>query len=125
MKSTFLLATPGDRDRAKSCLEQAPPDFVMTICSAPRTLAQEYKLRVLLRDISRAKPNGIIQTPEVWKCVFMHALGHECLFVEGLNGEPLPAGFHSSRLSKGQMSELIEFVYAWSAQNNIELTTPN
>ena len=121
----IVLGTRDQRDRAKRCIDQSPPGVLMKLSSTPRTLAQNDKLWVLLSDISRAKPNGIIQTPEVWKCLFMHALGHECLFVEGLNGEPFPAGFKSSRLSKGQMSDLIEFIYAWSAQNNVELTTLN
>ena len=117
----IVLGTRDQRDRAKRYIDQAPPGVLMKLSSSARTLAQNDKLWALLSSISRQKPDGMRYTPEQWKCLFMHALKYEVLYMEGLNGEPFPAGFKSSRLSKAQMSELIEFVHAWAAHKNIEI----
>jgi hypothetical protein len=66
----------------------------------------------MLSDISRAKPEGRRMTPDLWKAVFMQACGHEVQFLQGLDGQPFPAGFRSSRLSVAQMAELISFIQA-------------
>lgn len=124
---THVIALNSDKQRAiaKRYVDAAPQGCLVKFDAAERSQSQNNMLWALLSQISKAKPGGRCHTPEQWKSLFMHALGHECRFMEGLNGEAFPTGFKSSRLSKGQMSDLIEFVYAWSAQNNIELTTPN
>jgi hypothetical protein len=62
----------------------------------------------MISDVSRAKPEGRTHTPEIWKCLFMQSCGHKVRFEIGLDGEPFPVGFHSSRLSKSQFADLIE-----------------
>jgi NinB protein len=58
--------------------------------------------------------------PEVWKCIFMNALGREINFIPTLDGQSVfPIGLKSSQLSKKEMIDLIEFVYAWGAENNV------
>jgi hypothetical protein len=74
----------------------------------------------MLSDISRAAPEDRHHIPEVWKCIFMAALGHEVMFTMGLNNQPFPIGFKTSKLNKAQMSDLIEFIYAYGAQNNVK-----
>jgi hypothetical protein len=50
----------------------------------------------------------------------MAALGHEVMFTMGLNDQPFPIGFKTSKLTKPQMSDLIEFIYAYGAQHNVK-----
>jgi len=85
-------------------------------------MEQNDKMWAMLSEISEAKPQDRSHTPEVWKALFMHALGHEARFEIGLNGEPFPIGFRSSRLSVSQMSDLIEFMNSWCAQNGVVLS---
>lgn len=118
---SIVLGSRKQREQAKRYIDVAPDNVLVKISSSTRTLAQNDKLWALLSAISRQKPDGLRYTPEQWKCLFMHALEHEVLYMEGLNGEPFPAGFKSSRLSKDQMSELIEFINVWAAQRDIEL----
>ena len=47
----------------------------------------------------------------------MHACGFEVAFQMGLNGEPFPTGWRTSRLSKRQMAELITFIAAYGDQH--------
>jgi hypothetical protein len=56
---------------------------------------------------------------------FMAALGHEVMFTMGLNDQPFPVGFKTSKLTKAQMSDLIEFVYAYGAQHNVKWSEEN
>ena len=74
----------------------------------------------MLSDISRAKPQGRVHIPEVWKCLFMAACGHQVQFEMGLDGRPFPTGFKSSRLSKNEMMDLITFVQQWGDEQGVK-----
>lgn len=119
---TIRLNSPSAKRRAHFLIEQAPHDAVMNIRAAQRTIPQNSKMWAMLTEISLAKPEGRTHTPEVWKMIFMNALGHEVKFVQGLSGEPFPVGYKSSKLTKDQMSNLIEMIYWYAAQQGIELT---
>jgi hypothetical protein len=42
-------------------------------------------------------------------------------FAEGLDGSgPFPLGFRSSKLTKPQMSDLIETIFEYGARHNVE-----
>lgn len=122
MAQTIILRGQSQRDFAKSLIDRAPVDAVVTIKEATRTLDQNAKLWSMLSDISRAKPEGRRHTPEVWKSLVMHACGHAVQFEIGLNAQPFPTGFRSSRLTKQQMSELIEWTYAYGAEHGVVWT---
>jgi hypothetical protein len=121
---TVILHGPSQRSFAKNLIDRAPINAVLTIREANRSTDQNSKLWAMLSDISRAKPAGRMHTPEVWKCLFMHACGHATQFEMGLNDQPFPTGFSSSRLSKAQMSDLIEFILSWCAEQGVVLTDP-
>ena len=55
--------------------------------------------------------------------MFMHACGHAVQFESGLDGKPFPTGFRSSKLSKSQMSDLIEFIHAYAASNGVDMVS--
>ena len=60
-------------------------------------------------------------TTDTWKAAFMHSLGHQCQFAEGLDGSgPYPIGFRSSRLNVQQMCDLIEVIYEYGARHSVE-----
>ena len=108
---TKILHGAASREMAKRLIDAAPARAVVTIRPERRSEDQNAKMWAMLSDVSRAKPEGRRHTPEVWKQLFMHACGWASQFEMGLNGEPFPTGFRSSRLSKAQMSELIECIY--------------
>lgn len=121
MAQTVILNSASQRAFAKRMVDCAPAGAVMTVKEATRTTDQNALLWSVLSDISRAKPEGRKHTPEVWKCLFMSACGHAVQFEMGLDGKPFPVGFRSSRLSKSQFSDLIEFIYSWCAEKGISL----
>jgi hypothetical protein len=119
MSHTIILRGHAQRVLAKNMIDAAPINAVVRIASEKRSLAQNDKMHAMLSDVSRAKPEGRRHTPLIWKCLFMQACGHEVAFETGLDGRPFPIGFHSSRLTKAQMSDLIEFIYEYGARHNI------
>lgn len=125
MTQTFRLIDMARRKIACQAIVDAPQGAVVTIRERTRTLDQNARMWAMLGQVAKAEPEGRQHTPDVWKCLFMHALGYETRFVMGLNGEPFPAGFRSSRLSVRECSDLIDFMTAWCAERSVILTEPD
>lgn len=117
---TIILRSQAQRDTAKRLIDLAPNDAVVNVKEATRNADQNARLWAMLSDISRAKPEGRMMGPELWKAVFMQACGYEVQFLNGLDGMPFPAGFRSSRLTVRQMADLISFVSAYGDQHGVK-----
>ena len=120
MTQTVWLRGEHQRRLAHQLIDKAPQDAVVKVSAAKRSDDQNAKMWAMLSDISRAKPEGRAHIPEVWKCIFMAALGHEVKFETGLDGQPFPIGFRTSKLTKAQMSDLIEFIYAYASKHGVK-----
>lgn len=117
----------GDRQRAyaKSLIDQAPADAVVRIAQPTRNNLQNARLWAMLGDVADAKPEGRHWAPETWKCAFMHSLGHQVRFCEGLdNSGPFPMGFSSSRLTVRQMADLITVISEYGDRHGVRWTDP-
>lgn len=121
---TVILGSQYTRMLAHRLVDAAPHGAVLNVRQANRSTDQNAKLWAMLSDVSRAKPDGRTHTAEVWKTLFMHACGHAVQFEQGLNGQPFPTGFRSSRLNKAQMSDLLEFIYAYGAEHGVQWSDP-
>lgn len=125
MAQTVRLRGPEQRELARGLINQAPADAVVTIAPPGRTGDQNAKLWAMLSDISRAKPEGRMWTPEVWKSAFMHALGHEVQFQQALDGRGFfPLGFKTSRLSKRAFADLITTAQEYGDRHNVAWSEP-
>lgn len=120
MSHTVILDSRYRREQAHRIIDAAPIGAVMTVALPKRSTDQNARFWAMLSDISRAMPGGRRHTPEVWKCLFMHAMGHSSRFEMGLNNEPFPMGFSSSQLNKNQMMDLMTFMEAWGAENGVQ-----
>jgi hypothetical protein len=121
---TIRLVGPSQRALAASLVARAPDGYVVTIKEETRTGEQNSRLWAMISDVSRSKPEGRRHTPEVWKCLFMSACGHAVQFEVGLDGKPFPVGFHSSRLTKSQMSDLMEFISEYGSRHGVVWSEP-
>jgi hypothetical protein len=121
---TVILSSNAARDRAHRLVSAAPHGFTVEIKAPARTTDQNALMWKLLTEISIAKPQGIRKTPDAWKAILMHACGHAVQFETGLDGQPFPVGFRTSKLTKAQMTDLIEFIYAYAAEQGVVLTIP-
>lgn len=121
---TIILRGPAQCAQAKRLVDLAPRDAVVNIREATRNADQNARMWAMLSDISRAKPEGRKHPPETWKALFMHALGYETRFEMGLNGEPFPVGFRSSRLTVHQMADLITFIAEHGDRHGVRWSEP-
>ena len=120
---TVILCGPTQIAFAKRLIDLAPLDAILNIKKKTRSNEQNALMWVLLGEISRAKPQGRKHVPDVWKCLFMQALGHEIEFQHSLvDGSPFPTGFKTSSLTVEQMKDLIEFIYCYGAENGVEFS---
>lgn len=122
---TLILSGDHTRALAQKWVIGAPHNTVVTFKKPGRTIPQNDRMWAMLTDVStQTQHNGVRKSPEAWKCLFMHALGHDVAFESGLNGEPFPVGFRSSKLSKSQMTDLMEFMASWGAENGVKFQEP-
>jgi len=117
---TIRLVSALNRERAKRLIDQAPDRALVNIRPETRSNEQNALLWSLLSEVSRATPDGRMHTPDVWKALFMSACGHAVQFEVGLDGKPFPLGFRSSRLTKEQFTDLIEFILQYCAEKGIQ-----
>lgn len=126
MAQTVILHGPSQKAFAKTLIDRAPEDAVLTVRQKTRTNDQNDKMWAMLSDVSRAKPEGRNWVPETWKAAFMHFLGHQVQFCEGLDGSgPFPLGFRSSRMTVGQMADLITCIQEYGDRHGVVWTDPN
>lgn len=119
----YLLTLDSDRDRIKASrfIRDAPVGTRVELKAAKRSLPQNDRMWAMLSDISTQKEHsGRKYTPDAWKVIFLCAIGREVQFIPSLDGKTfIPWGQSSSDLSKSEMSDLIEFVMAWGAENGV------
>jgi hypothetical protein len=118
MKSARLINSRA-RQYARELIDAAPEGWIATVKEPTRSTEQNARMWAMLSDIANAKPEGRQHTPETWKCLFMHALGHQARFLMGLDGEVFPVGFRSSDLSVKEMAALISFIDAWGSERGV------
>jgi hypothetical protein len=120
-RALIIINSDLDRRRAAQWCQKAPDGCRVEFKEAKRTTDQNSLLWARLTDVAaQAKHNGRKYPADVWKCLFMSALGREIQFIPALDGKSfLPLGLSSSDLSKAEMSELLDFIAAWGAENNI------
>lgn len=124
MRGALRIIRAFNRKRVAEEVMRLPEGFEVIIREPKRTLDQNALMWAMLSDISTACPDGRQWSPEVWKSAFMQRLGHEIRWVQGLDNDPLPVGFRSSRLTKAQMGDLITVIQQFAAENGVTLTQP-
>lgn len=120
-RALITLRGAVDRERVARWAAQAPFGTRVEFKETKRSLPQNDRMWAMLTDIATQKEHcGRKYTPEIWKCLLMHAWGREVKFIPALDGEGVvPMVYRSSDLSKTEMTELIEFMFSWGSQNGI------
>lgn len=122
-RRVFYLHTPLVLANALAAVRGAGKGWRVLISLPKRSDQQNDKMWAMLTDVARAKPEGRNWVPETWKCAFMHYLGHQIMFADGLDGSgPFPVGFRTSRLTVAQMSDLITVIYQYGDEHGVEWT---
>lgn len=89
-----------------------------------RTLDQNAKLWPMLQDIARqVEWYGMHLSKEEWKDVLTAALKRQKA-VPGIDGGFVVLGAHTSKMSKREFAELIELIYSFGAEREVEWSEP-
>lgn len=126
--SRALLILRSDAIRAKAIdwIRRLPEGTRVEFKEPQRSLEQNARMWAMLTDIStQAKHGDRRYTPDQWKCLFLHSLGRETQFMPALDGKGfIPYGQSSSDLSKKEMTDLIELMFAWGAEHGVTFHEP-
>lgn len=125
-RALVTIRTEADRRRIAAWAAKADAGTRVEFKRARRSLPQNDRMWAMLTDIAQQKEHaGRKYTPDQWKVLFMHACGREVQFVPALDGSTfIPWGQSSSDLSKQEMTDLIEFMLAWGAENGVAFHDP-
>jgi hypothetical protein len=120
-----ILNTKANRQTAANWCMNAPEGTQVEFRERLRTDDQNKKMWASLTDLARQRPfhNGVKMSPDTYKAMLMHALGHETRFIPTLDGDGVfPLGFRSSRLTIAEMSDLLELLHAFAAREGLTLS---
>lgn len=121
----LVLSSRAIRMKAIDWITRLPPGTRVEFKEPQRTLAQNDRMWAMLTDIARqCTLNGRRWTTDQWKVIFMHELGHQVEFVPSLSGGMIPYGQSSSDLGVKEMSDLIESMFAYGAENSVVWSEP-
>lgn len=125
-KQYFILANQLVRDRAISAVREARDGMVVEVKEPTRTLEENAKLHAMLTELSRELYwYGKKLNVEIWKrlCVaaWLREKGEKPLLIPSLDNAGVDIIYEkTSQMSVKQVSELIEWVYAFGAENGVE-----
>lgn len=120
-RAVIILNNDDQRARAKRWVDQAPRGSRVEISASRRTTAQNSRLWAMLTEVAVQKDwHGVRLTPDDWKLIFMAALNHEMRIVPNLDGTGfVNLGSSTSRLTKEELTDLMEVVGAWGSANGV------
>jgi hypothetical protein len=105
---------------------QAGKRYTLSIGEEQRNLNQNAKLHALLGEVASQKEwAGQKWDSHDWKrlltAAWMRANGQSASVIPAIDGYGFDVLYrHTSALSKSEMSDLLEFIVAWCAQNGIK-----
>ena len=125
-KAMFILQPSPHPSRrlALQAIQNAPDGMVVTIAEPTRNLEQNARLWASLSEVSKQVDwYGQHLTPDEWKDVFTAAL-HRQKVVPGIEGGFVVCAQRTSKMSKSELSNLLELVYAFGAEKGVVFSDP-
>ena len=125
-RRTFRLVNNAVRQRAIDEIWGSPDGYIVVIQEETRNLSQNSLLHSTLSDIAKQVTwHGKKLEPDVWKRLCMAAwlreMGQDPALVPALDGRGMDVVFErTSKLSKSQCKELIEWCFAFGAEHGVQ-----
>jgi hypothetical protein len=108
---------------SKACIN-APDGWIAEIKPRTRSLDQNAKMWAMLADLSRqVEWYGQRLTSEEWKDVLTAALKKQKA-VPGIDGGFVVIGARTRNMTIREMSDLVELLYAFGAERDVQWTDP-
>lgn len=119
MNPTYSIGHADSRRYIANLVMQAPVGHVVTISEATRSNDQNRLLWPLLDCLAKqVNWHGQKLSASDWKHVLTSSLKKQRV-VPGIDGGFVVMGQSTSRMGKAEFSELIELLYAFGAQHNV------
>ena len=120
-KKQFIVVNDAIRERAIAALKALPLGMAVLMQDTTRTLAQNAALWPALRDVAeQVLWCGKRRTKEQWKDIFTGSF-FQSEYVPNIDGTGVIAlGLKTSLLSKKEFAELLEYIYAFGANHQVE-----
>lgn len=120
MKRTFILAHDQARQNAIAFIAAAPAGHCVTVSEPTRSLEQNAALWAKLGEVAaQVVWHGRKLSPESWKTIFTASLKKQDV-VPGIDGGFVVMGTSTSRMSKRELSDLLELITAFGAQQGVQ-----
>lgn len=120
----FRLVHQAARENAIQAIRKAPDNWVVKVTEPTRNLEQNALLHAELQELVGRKWCGMCFDVKQWKqlmtSAYLRVKGQNPIYVQALDGDGMDVIYErTSTMSKSEMSELIEYIKAWKAQNAI------
>lgn len=118
-RAQIIVSTQQDRTRAAKLIAAAEVGSRIEFKGPRRSNDANALMWVLLTDLSeQLEWHGQKYSPEDWKDYTMHAL-RRARWMPSEDGGMVPVGMRTSDLSREEMGELIECLYAFGASHGV------
>ncbi len=127
MKRTLILLNDEIRLRAMEAVRDAPDGYAVSIGEPTRNLEQNSAQWPILEAFSKqlqwpVNGNMVYMTAEEWKDVLTAAFRNETArLAMGLDGGVVMLGMRTSKMTKREFSEWLEFLHAVAAQRGVDI----
>ena len=128
--SARIRLTPYNRSKAVDMVRSAPDGYLFMPPREPtRSTAQNARLWAMLGDISKQviwTVNGHPEklAPEDWKAIITASLAQESRMAPGVRGGFVMLGTSTRSMTIRQMTEMIEFLFAFGAEQDVTWSDP-
>lgn len=122
MRALIVLNTDVDRNKARRWAARLPEGTRVEFKKPRRSLPQNDRMWAMLTDVaSQLKWHGQQLETDDWKLIFMQALNSEMRLVPNIAGNGfVNLGRSSSKLSKEEMTDLIDLISAFGAEHGVK-----
>lgn len=119
-QATFIIRSRQDREQIFRFVQNAPDLTAVTFKRNRRSVDQNSLMwRQLTLIAGQLDWHGQKYTADDWKDFGMHAL-RRARWMPGEDGGMVPVGMRTSDLTRDEMGELVEFLYAFGAQHGVD-----
>ena len=110
-------------------IREARSDVIVKVQEPTRSLEQNARMWAMLHDLASQvlwPVDGEMQhmTPEEWKHVMSAGLKREYRVAQGMAGGFVILGQHTSKMSKAELSDLIDLIGAFGAEHSVHWSEP-
>lgn len=119
-RALLTIQRQADRDRAAQWVAKAPVGTRVEFRASKRSLPQNDRLWASLTDVAtQVEWHGQKLSADDWKDMFTASL-RKARVVPGIDpGSFVLLGLHTSKMSKDELSELLELIYAFGAEHGV------